>query len=51
MKTNFTSPYEAIITPITIRETLPSFLREGGSMPKAQVAKRVATTFVACGGV
>jgi len=46
-RSNLISPYEAIATPMTIRDILASMRRLGGAMPKAQVARRVATAFVA----
>lgn len=44
---NLISPKEAITTPITMIATLPRVLKLAGAMPKAQVAKRVTTAFVA----
>lgn len=46
-KSNLISPNEAITTPSTIMPTLPSTFMLGGAMPKAQVANRVTTAFVA----
>lgn len=47
IRSNLISPKEAIITPKTMIPTLLRVLTFRGAMPKAQVAKRVTTTFVA----
>ena len=44
---NLSSPNEAIATPITMAETLTSLFKLGAAMPKAHVARRVATALVA----
>lgn len=44
---NLISPKDAMTTPRTIIETLPSTLRLGGAMPNAHVARRTATAVVA----
>lgn len=45
---NLISPKEAITTPTTMRDTLPRVFMLVGAIPKAQVARRVATALVAC---
>ena len=47
MSTNWISPTEAMMTPRTMRETLPSVLSEGGETPMAQEVRRVTTGMVA----
>ncbi len=44
---NLSSPKEAIATPTTITDTLASTFKFGEAIPNAQVARRVATAFVA----
>lgn len=43
--TNWISPYEAMITPTTIPETLISFFESKGVMPNMNVASSVTTAF------
>lgn len=45
---NLSSPNEAMETPMTMSETFRRTFMLGAAMPKAQVATRVATAFVAC---
>ena len=51
MRTKSISPYEAIMTPITINETFPRVLRLGGARPSVHLVRRTATGVVACGAV
>lgn len=45
--TNWISPNEAMMTPMTIKDTLNNTLRFGGDMPMDQVVSRTATGMVA----
>lgn len=45
------SPADAIITPMTMKETLPRVLRFGGASPKIQLVMRTATGVVALGRI
>lgn len=47
MNTNCSSPYEAIMTPMTIKATLPRVFRFTGETPKIHEAIRTATGVVA----
>jgi hypothetical protein len=40
---------EAMITPMTMKETFPRVLSDGGATPSAQDARRTAKGVVACG--
>lgn len=42
--TNWISPYEAMMIPTMMAETLASFFMSGGVIMKAHVARRVAIT-------
>lgn len=42
--TNWISPYEAMMIPTIMAETLASFFMSGGVIMKAHVARRVAIT-------
>lgn len=44
---NLISPNEAMMTPMTMNETLPSVFMFGGATPRVQVAIRTATGVVA----
>lgn len=45
--TNWISPKEAIMTPITIKETLRNTFKSGGAKPMPHVTRRTATGVVA----
>ena len=45
---NLISPYDAMAIPMTMVDTLANFLKSGAARPKIQVARSVATAFVAC---
>ena len=45
--TNWISPMEAITTPMTMKDTLPSVFRLTGDTPRPQVVMRTATGIVA----
>jgi hypothetical protein len=47
VRTNLISPADAMMTPITMKETLPRVLRFGGARPKSQLVRRTATGVVA----
>jgi hypothetical protein len=47
VKTNLISPRDAMMTPTTMAVTFPRVLRDGGAIPRDQVARRVATGVVA----
>jgi hypothetical protein len=47
VRTKSISPKDAMMTPITMAETLRSFLKLTASTPSAQVASRTATGVVA----
>lgn len=47
MRRNSISPMEAIITPITMKETLKRTFMSVGATPRPQVTRRTATGIVA----
>lgn len=46
--TNLISPREAMMTPRTMKETLPRVFMFGGCIPRVQVVISTATGVVAC---